>query len=78
MVCLVGKASSYQVATALGVDESEALSMVGDSVSYLTELGHRVFFDAEHFYDGFEHDSEFSPGGFASGQGRRRGATHPV
>ena len=60
VVCLVGKASSYHVATALGVDVSEALSMVGDSVSYLAGLGHRVFFDAEHFYDGFDHDSDFA------------------
>ena len=60
VVCLVGKASAYHVKAALGVEKSEALAMVGDSVEFLRERGHRVFFDAEHFFDGFDFDSDYA------------------
>ena len=34
--------------------------MVADSVAYLRSQGRRVFFDAEHFFDGYESDPEFA------------------
>ena len=36
--------------------------MVADSVEYLVAQGKRVFFDAEHFFDGFKRNPEFSLG----------------
>jgi len=34
--------------------------MAGDSVAYLREAGLRVFFDAEHFFDGYRRDANFA------------------
>ena len=34
--------------------------MVSDSVEYLVNHGKRVFFDAEHFFDGYKNNPEFS------------------
>ncbi len=34
--------------------------MVADSVEYLTACGREVFFDAEHFFDGYKRNPEFS------------------
>jgi 2-isopropylmalate synthase len=53
-ITLVGKASEYQVKTVLGVSLEENLSMIADSVSFLRTQGRAVFFDAEHFFDGYQ------------------------
>lgn len=34
--------------------------MIFDSISYLKEHGLRVFFDAEHFYDGFKNNKDYA------------------
>ena len=34
--------------------------MVGDSVQFLKSEGLRVFFDAEHFFDGYKRNPEFA------------------
>jgi 2-isopropylmalate synthase len=60
VVCLVGKSWGYHVDEALGVPRAENLAMVADSIRYLTSLGKRVFFDAEHFFDGFARDGEYA------------------
>jgi 2-isopropylmalate synthase len=60
VVCLVGKSWGYHVDEALGVARQENLDMVADSISHLRELGKRVFFDAEHFFDGFTRDGEYA------------------
>lgn len=62
VICLVGKAWDYHVTEALRVDLDEGLSMVGESIEYLRRHGRRVFFDAEHFFDGFRSNPEFALG----------------
>lgn len=58
VVCMVGKASSLHVTEALGTTLDENLAMVADSVRLLRAEGRRVFFDAEHFFDGHaEHEA---------------------
>lgn len=52
VICLVGKSSSLHVTEALGVTREENLAMVADSIRLLRDEGRRVFFDAEHFFDG--------------------------
>ncbi|MPZ88496.1 MAG: citramalate synthase [Nitriliruptorales bacterium] len=52
VVCMVGKASSLHVTEALGTTLDENLAMVADSIRLLRSEGRRVFFDAEHFFDG--------------------------
>ena len=59
-ICLVGKSWGYHVDEALGVPREENLAMVADSISYLRSLGKRVFFDAEHFFDGYARDTAYA------------------
>lgn len=40
----------------LGTTPEENLRMIADTVAYLAEAGRRVFFDAEHFFDGYKHN----------------------
>ena len=60
VVCIVGKASAYHVTEALRTSLDEGVAMVADSIRYLKSRGRKVFFDAEHFFDGYRDDSEFS------------------
>ncbi len=59
-VTLVGKASQYQVREILGTSDEENLAMIADTVRYFKELGKSVFFDAEHFFDGFQANPDYS------------------
>ena len=60
VVCIVGKASAYHVTEALRPSLDEGVAMVADSVRFLKSRGRRVFFDAEHFFDGYRDNPEFS------------------
>ena len=59
-VCIVAKASELHVHEALRTTHDEALAMAADSVRFLREHDLRVFFDAEHFFDGYRANPEFS------------------
>ncbi|MFO7279712.1 MAG: citramalate synthase [Thermoanaerobacterales bacterium] len=58
--CIVGKSSAFHVTEALGTTLDEGVAMVSDSVRFLRRAGHRVFFDAEHFFDGYKLDPEYA------------------
>ncbi|MDH3471706.1 MAG: citramalate synthase, partial [Acidimicrobiia bacterium] len=60
VICIVGKAWDYHVTEALRTTLDEAVSMVADSVAYLRSQGRRVFFDAEHFFDGYRTNRDFA------------------
>jgi 2-isopropylmalate synthase len=60
VVCLVGKAWDLHVTDALRTDLDEGVAMVRDSIAYLRSEGRRVFFDAEHFFDGYRSDPSFA------------------
>ncbi|MCA1690800.1 MAG: citramalate synthase [Actinobacteria bacterium] len=62
VVCIVAKAWDRHVVEALRTDLDEAVAMAFDSVEFLRHAGLRVFFDAEHFFDGYKSDPEFSLG----------------
>jgi 2-isopropylmalate synthase len=53
VICIVGKSWDYHVTEALRTDLDEAERMVFESIAYLRSEGRRVFFDAEHFFDGY-------------------------
>ncbi|MBI4261008.1 MAG: citramalate synthase [Actinobacteria bacterium] len=53
VVCVVGKAWDRHVTEALRTTLDEGVAMVGSSIRFLVREGLRVFFDAEHFFDGF-------------------------
>jgi len=59
-VCIVGKSSDFHVTDTLKTTLEEGEAMVADSVEFLTNAGVRVLFDAEHFFDGWKHNPEFS------------------
>ncbi len=59
-VALVGKSSFKHVDKVLRVSRSENLDMVAESVRFAKRHGKEVIFDAEHFFDGFEEDEEYS------------------
>lgn len=58
--CIVGKSSAFHVTEALSTTLDEGVAMVADSVRFLRAAGMRVFFDAEHFFDGYRVDPEFT------------------
>jgi len=60
VVTLVGKGSDLHVAQVLETTLDENLSMVSDSIGYLKEKGISVFFDAEHFFDGYKSNPEYA------------------
>jgi len=51
--CIFGKSWDVQVTTALGITLDENLALVRQSITYLKQHFDTVFFDAEHFFDGF-------------------------
>jgi len=59
-VCIVAKSWDRHVVEALRTDLDEAVAMAYDSVEFLRNTGLRVFFDAEHFFDGYRANPEFS------------------
>ena len=60
VISLFGKGSRFQVESVLKVSPEENLRMIRESVRFLTGKGRRVFFDAEHFFDGWLADAEYS------------------
>jgi len=60
VVCIVGKAWDRHVEHALKADLNEGIAMVAESVAFLRSHGRRVFFDAEHFFDGYRSDPDFA------------------
>jgi 2-isopropylmalate synthase len=59
-VTLVGKASEMQVRQVLETTLEENLAMIRESVAYMKAQGKVVFFDAEHFFDGFRDNAEYA------------------
>ena len=58
--CIVGKTWDLHVRDALRVDAEENLDMIASSVAFLKKRLPEVFFDAEHFFDGFRRNPEFA------------------
>jgi 2-isopropylmalate synthase len=59
-VTLVGKASAFQVREVLRASLEENLAMIDDSIRFLVDRGQEVIFDAEHFFDGWQDDCEYT------------------
>ncbi len=60
-VCtIVGKTSDFHVAQVLRVALDENVAMIRDSVSFLVANGREVFYDAEHFFDGWKVNPEYA------------------
>ncbi len=59
-VCIVGKSWDFHVTEALRTTLDEGVAMVGESVAHLKGAGLRVFFDSEHFFDGYKANPEYA------------------
>lgn len=59
-VAIFGKAWDFQVTEVLHITLEENLELISSSVRYLKEKGKTVFFDAEHFFDGYKASSQYA------------------
>jgi len=60
-VCtLVGKSSVFQVTEVLQTTLENNLLMIEESVAYLVGAGRTVIYDAEHFFDGYRENPDYT------------------
>jgi 2-isopropylmalate synthase len=57
---IVGKGSDLHVLNVLKTTLEENLEMLTDSIRYLKAHNMKVFWDVEHYFDGFKHNPEYS------------------
>jgi 2-isopropylmalate synthase len=60
VVTVVGKSWDLHVTDVLAVSLEENLRMIAESVHFLRSQGRVVFYDAEHFFDGWRHRPEYA------------------
>ncbi|HHN65321.1 MAG TPA: citramalate synthase [Nitrospirae bacterium] len=60
IVTVFGKTWDFHVTHALRVSLEENLDIIRDTISYLKPRLDKLFFDAEHFYDGFKANPEYA------------------
>jgi len=59
-VTLVGKSWDFHVHQALGIELDQNLQIIRESILFMKEHGKEVVFDAEHFFDGYRENPEYS------------------
>ncbi|MCR5231622.1 MAG: citramalate synthase [Acholeplasmatales bacterium] len=59
-VCIFGKSWDFHVTQIIGTTLEENLSMIKDTIEFLISNGKKVFFDAEHFFDGYKANKEYA------------------
>ncbi len=59
-ITLFGKSWSFQVTDALGIALAKNLELIEDSIHYLRSKNRRVFYDAEHFFDGYKANPDYA------------------
>lgn len=57
---IVGKTWSLHLEKVTKVSREENLAMIGESIAFLTGEGKRVMYDAEHFFDAWGDDRDYS------------------
>jgi len=60
VVTIFGKTWDFHVREALRISLDENLELINDSLVYLKERIAEVFYDAEHFFDGYKADPEYA------------------
>jgi 2-isopropylmalate synthase len=60
VVTIFGKSWLLHVHDALNISEEQNIDIITDSVSHLSERGREIVYDAEHFFDGYKHDSAYA------------------
>jgi 2-isopropylmalate synthase len=59
-LCIFGKTWDIHVTETLQTTLAENVAMVRDSIAFLKAAGRTVFFDAEHFFDGYKADATYA------------------
>ncbi|MGH7166588.1 MAG: citramalate synthase, partial [Nitrospiraceae bacterium] len=54
------KSWGLHVTDALGITLAKNLEIIGDSIAYLRSKGRQVFYDAEHFFDGYKANPDYA------------------
>jgi 2-isopropylmalate synthase len=60
VACIFGKTPKSHVISQLKVSPEENLEMIRKSIEYLRKNNLPVFYDAEHFFDAYKEDAEYS------------------
>ncbi len=60
LVTIVGKTWDLHVQGILNTTLEENLRMIADSVAHCRQAGREVFYDAEHFFDGYRHNADYA------------------
>lgn len=60
VITIFGKTWDFHVREALKIYLEENLELIFNTVNYLKKYADKVFFDAEHFFDGFKDNSEYA------------------
>ncbi len=60
LITIVGKTWDMQVTEVLTTSLDENLRMIGESVAHCKSAGREVFYDAEHFFDGFRQNQSYA------------------
>ena len=60
VLTIVAKTWDFQVTRALGMELEENLLLINDTVAYLKDRGFEVFLDAEHLFDGYKSNPEYT------------------
>lgn len=60
VACIFGKSWDLHVTQALCIPLEENLEMIFDSVQFLKKNGMEVIYDAEHFFDGYKRNPEYT------------------
>ncbi len=58
--CIFGKSWDLHVETVMENTREENLAMISESVIYLAKRGFPVYYDAEHFFDGYKSDPDYA------------------
>jgi len=59
-VCIVGKTHDFHVTVALGIELTDNVEMIRDSVVHAAAQDREVIFDAEHFFDGYKANPDYA------------------
>jgi len=59
-VTIFGKSWNFHVSEALGIPLDRNLELIRDTLAYLKAHRSLVFYDAEHFFDGYKADPEYA------------------
>lgn len=59
-VAVFGKSWDFHVESIINTTKEENLKMIYDTITFLRQNNKEVFFDAEHFFDGYKNNREYA------------------